>query len=226
MAHRFPARGLTGGITAAALVLSGCAEGAFLTWEPETPTEKEMRLKSERLQATVGEAAVTGLAIGALIGGLIGGGEGAFRGAQIGRFLGVGAGSYVRQLQARYASQEEVLDQVARDIEATNAEIEATIADMRVVLEERRAALAAARAAATTEAARVAYERQRARTERTVVEMNGAIAAAERREAFFGEARSLLAAEGPAGPVDPALASLSARIAAMREIATALSQEI
>jgi hypothetical protein len=213
------------------MALAGCGSGEFLTWEPDTPAEREMRLASERLQRTVAEGAVTGIAIGAALGGLLGGGEGAFQGAQIGRLIGAGAGAYVRQLQAQYAEREALLDRVAQDIEATNAELEATIAQMRVVLEERRAALAAARAAAgASEAQAAALRRQRARTERTVVEMNGAIEAAARREAFFGEARTLLAVEGSAdggtGPVSPALEALSARIAAMREIATSLSQEI
>lgn len=228
MAFRFPAKGLTAALLSVSL--AGCGGSGFLTWEPETAAEKDLRLQSEKLQSTIGEGAATGIAIGAVIGGLLGGGEGAFRGAEIGRFLGAGAGTYVSGLQARYADREAVLDQVAADIAATNADLEATLADMRLVLEERRAALAAARAAAqrgTAEAAVLA--RQRARTERTVTEMNGAIEAANRREAFFGEARGLLAVEGDAvaeAKLSPELAGLAGRIAAMREIATALAQEI
>jgi hypothetical protein len=217
MAFGFPARKL---ILVLAVALGGCGDQRFLTWEPDTPAEKELRLKSERLQQTVGEGAATGIAIGALIGGLLGGGEGAFRGAEIGRLIGAGAGSYVADLQRQYATQEEVLDAVARDIRLTNAELEATIADMKVVLEERRAALQAARAET------VSLARQKARAERTLAEMKGAIAAAEQREAFFGEARSLLGAPDATDAGSTELATLKARIAAMRDIATALSQEI
>ncbi|HEU0221353.1 MAG TPA: hypothetical protein VFR34_03955 [Paracoccaceae bacterium] len=227
MAFRFPAQELGAGLLAAALALGGCSSGAFLTWEPDSDAEKAMRLKSERLQATVGEGALTGFAIGAALGGLLGGGEGAFRGAQIGRFLGAGAGSYVRQLQAQYAEQEAVLEQVAMDIGATNAELEATIADMRTVLEERRAALAAAEdRAAASRAEAITLERQRARSERALVEMNGAIEAANRREAFFGEARSLLEPGGGTEQLDPHLATLARSIQSMREIATLLSEEL
>ncbi|RMF36980.1 MAG: hypothetical protein D6754_10440 [Alphaproteobacteria bacterium] len=206
-------------LLSAATALGGCTQGEFLSWDPDTPAEKTMREKSEALQSTVGEGAVTGIALGAVLGGLIGGGAGAFRGAEIGRLLGAGAGTYVRGLQEQYATREEVLAAVARDIDATNLALESTIADMRRVLAERRAALAAARAAGREEIAR-------ARSRRALAEMNGAIKSAEQREAFFGEARTLLVADASAPPVDPYLAGLSARIAAMRTIADKLAKEL
>ncbi|GIX12612.1 MAG: hypothetical protein KatS3mg118_0571 [Paracoccaceae bacterium] len=222
MAVRLPARRLTALLIAAGLA-GGCTQGGFLTWEPDTEAERAMREKSEALQATVGEGALAGFGLGAVVGGLLGGTEGAFRGAQIGRLLGAGAGAYVAQLQREYATREEVLEAVARDIEATNAALAATIADMQKVLEERRAALAAARRDAA------ALERQRARTRRSLAEMEGAIEAASRREAFFGEARTLLVVEASAGdtaPLDPGLERLRARIGAMREIAELLAREL
>jgi uncharacterized protein YcfJ len=222
MAVRLPARRLTAALLAVSL--AGCTEGGFLTWEPDTDAERAMREKSEALQSTVGEGALAGLGIGALVGGLLGGAEGAFQGAQIGRLLGAGAGNYVADLQRQYATEEEVLEAVARDVEATNESLSSTIADMRVVLEERRAALASARANAAD------LERQRARTRRSLAEMEGAIEAAVQREAFFGQARTLLAVDAsvnaPAQTVDPALQTLASRIAAMRQIAETLAQEI
>ncbi|MEL6235897.1 MAG: hypothetical protein AAFR46_15985 [Pseudomonadota bacterium] len=207
-------------LTAGSLVLAGCTQGEFLTWDPDTDAEKAMREKSERLQTTVTEGALSGFALGALIGGVLGGTEGAFQGAELGRLIGAGSGTYVRSLQEEFATREEVLDAVARDIAATNAALEATIADMRVVLEERRAALAEARETASSLA------RQQARTQRSLREMTGAIVAAEARETFFGEARTLLRVDNAATPqVDPELAALSERIAAMREIAEALAAE-
>ncbi|MEM9048498.1 MAG: hypothetical protein AAGC92_07230 [Pseudomonadota bacterium] len=214
------ARPLTG-LLVGSLALAGCTQGAFLTWDPDSEAEMAMREKSERLQTTVSEGALSGFALGALIGGVLGGTEGAFQGAELGRLLGAGAGTYVSSLQEDFANREEVLDAVARDIAATNAALEATIADMRVVLEERRAALVEARANATSVA------RQQARTQRALREMNGAISAAEARAAFFGEARTLLRVEDtqPTPQVDPALAALAQRIATMREIAEAMATE-
>lgn len=220
MAVGLSAKGVIGPAFAAVLAVSGCTQGEFLTWDPDSDAERALRAKSEALQTTVGEASVAGFTLGAVIGGILGGTEGAFQGAQIGRFFGAGAGTYVSDLQAQYATREEVLDAIARDVEATNTALEATIADMRNVLEERRAALQAAQ----TEAA--SLERERARSRRALVEMEGAITAAENRAAFFGEARTLVARDGPAPGIEPRLTELSSRLSTMRQVAETLAAAI
>lgn len=127
-------------LLSAALALSACGgEGAF-AWKPETPAEKQLRESRENLQRTVGEGGVAGAVGGAVIGGLLGGVGGAFQGAEIGRFAGAASGAYVRNLQAEFASKEEILDQVITDLEVTNTRLEETIAAMRGVVAETRAA--------------------------------------------------------------------------------------
>jgi hypothetical protein len=204
------------------LLAAGCSEGPFLTWEPETEAEREMRESVERLQSTVGEGAILGAAGGAALGALLGGAEGAFRGAEIGRLGGAAAGSYVRQLQSEFASEEAVLDQVIADLKATNARLEENIAAMRGLLAERRAALATARANAD---ATRASERGR----RNLGEMTKAVEEAERYDGFFGATRGLLIADGTnvaGSDFDPQVEELRNRIATMKEIASELSNEL
>lgn len=200
----------------AAALLAACTDGAYLTWEPETAAERELRESTERLQSTVGEGSLFGAAAGAVLGGLAGGAEGAFQGAQLGRLGGAAAGGYVRQLQAEFASQEAVLDQVLQDIARTNAELEVAIASMRALVAERQAAIAAAGPESEPRAV--------ARGQRNAFEMENAVTAASQQAEFFGSARGLLLSEGSSTAVlDPQLALLAERIAAMRQIASSLS---
>lgn len=193
-------------------ILSACSDGPYLTWQPETAAERAMRESTERLQSTIGEGSLFGAAAGAVLGGLAGGAEGAFQGAELGRLGGAAAGGYVRQLQSQFATQEAVLNQVLADIARTNAELEHAIANMRGLIAERRAALAADNSASTI-----------ARANRNSVEIQAAITAASQQADFFGEARGLLLSEGASAAVlDPQLALLAERIAAMREISSSL----
>lgn len=205
----------------AAALLAACSDGPYLTWEPESAAEREMRESTERLQATVGEGSLFGAAAGAVLGGLAGGAEGAFQGAQLGRLGGAAAGGYVRQLQADFTSQEAVLDQVLQDIARTNAELEVAIASMRALVAERQAAIAAASGDSAARAI--------ARGERNAGELERAVAVASQQAEFFGSARGLLISEGSPGAaatLDPQLALLAARIAAMREISAGLSNTL
>lgn len=199
------------------LITAACASEGVLSWQPETPAEREMRLRIDRLQSTVGEASLFGAAGGALIGGFTGGISGAMQGAQIGRLGGVTAGAYVRQLQAQYAAREDLLDAIVVDLRETNAELEASIAAMRVLVAERRAVLAANPSPT-----------QQARGMRNLGEMERAIATAETQASLFGDARSVLVAEGdPGDPVlDSEIAGLRDRIAAMKDIAGTLATEL
>ena len=200
-------------LVAAISILTACSDGPYLTWQPETPAERAMRESTERLQSTIGEGSLLGAAAGAVLGGLAGGAEGAFQGAELGRLGGAAAGGYVRQLQSQFASQEAVLNQVLADITRTNAELERAIANMRGLIAERRAALAADNSASTI-----------ARANRNSVEMQSAVTAADQQAEFFGQARGLLLSEGaPAAVLDPQLALLAERIAAMKDLSAALS---
>lgn len=214
---------LTQLLAIAALILtSACATGPFLTWEPETDAEREMRESAARLQRTVSEATVLGTLGGGLLGALGGGVRGAIQGAEIGRFGGAGAGNYVASLQEKYATREAVLAQVLSDIKTTNAEITASIAHMKRLLAERRGVLASARAGQTV----TSLAQETARGERNLGEMNKAVAAAEDQVEFFSATRSLLAQSGSARGIDPQIALMRDRIKAMQSIANTLATEL
>lgn len=211
-------------ILAVFLLTTACAEGPFLTWEPETEAEREVRLGVERLDRTVTQATLLGTLGGGLLGALGGGAQGALQGAEIGRFGGAGAGSYVRGLQKKFADQEAVLDQVLLDINATNAALETSIGHMHDLLAERRSVAAGLRGSASAQRA----AQEAARSTRNVGEMNKSIAAAEQRVAFFSSARDIVAQSSSlASPkLDPQIALMRERIKAMRDIASTLETEI
>jgi len=207
---------------AVVLATTGCAEGPFLTWQPETQAEREMRESTERLQSAVGEGTVFGTLGGSIIGALTGGLQGAVSGAEVGRFAGAGAGSYISSLQEEFATKEDVLDQVLTDISATNAEIGASITRMQTLLAERRGILRASRADATRAPQEIA------RGERNLGEMEKAVTAAEGQAEFFGAARAALTQTDPAAgrAIDPQLALMRDRIKAMKDIAGSLATEL
>lgn len=230
MAGRLSAAKLILALAVSASLLGGCGGqgGQPFAYVPETPEQRELRERAERLQSTVGEGALAGAAAGAVIGGLVGGGSGAFRGAQFGSLGGAAAGGYVRQLQAEYAEREALLEALESDIAATNRELEGMIDVMSAVLEERRATLAALRAdVAAGRAQAAALRTQETRTADDLAEMRRAVEGAERRGAFFGEARTLVEADARSAPgVASEAQDLAARIAAMRDIARSLEREL
>jgi hypothetical protein len=227
MAFRFLAKKLILGL--AVLSLSACfanptAQKAF-AWQPESVAEKELRLKSEALQSSVGEGGTAGFTLGAVIGGLTGGTQGAFIGARLGRFVGATSGAYVRGLQEDYATREAQLDQLAKDLELNNSDLESAIATMRMVLIEQQAKLASARR--TGDAAHIARAQESATG--TVALMNKTVEAATQRQAVLGEARSLVVVTGQqpeAAPINARYAALADRISSMRSIANTLVSEI
>ncbi len=202
----------------AALILASCTEGPVQTSAPnaavvsETAAEKALRESNDRLQKTVVEGMVIGTTAGALFGALNDGRRGALRGAGIGLIGGSAAGIYVRNLQAKYASEERVLNQVLRDIARTNAELERSISAMRTLLAENKAAIAKGTSGA------------KARGRTGLAEMREAISHANQQSQFFGEARGLLISQGTNGAaMDPQLARLSQRIATMKELSAGLA---
>ncbi|PWR01187.1 hypothetical protein DKT77_18705 [Meridianimarinicoccus roseus] len=190
------------------LGLSGCGD-ELVTYTPETPAERELRESREALQRTVGEGGLAGAGAGALIGAAAGGVQGAFSGAQIGRLGGAAAGGYVKQLQERYASEEQVLDAVVADLRTTNARMDDSIRAMRAALAERQTG--------TAEAA--------VRDERLKAEVDDTLTVARQQEEFFASTRSLLISDGmgTGASIDPELARLRERVASMQSISNTLA---
>ena len=230
MVGRLFARAVT--VCAIAVLLAGCASEEFLTWEPETAAERDLRIKAEKLQATKGEGALSGALVGALIGLATGDVRGVAAGARLGRLAGAGAGLYIKSLQADYADQEAQLERVRLDIQESIDELTETLETMRLVLDEQSRILARLRANKNVTSRRLS--RQKVRAEGNLAEMRRAVAAAERREAIFSETRDILVAGDDTAKaraiseekVDPYLNVLQSRVRAMREVAEALANEV
>ncbi|MEM6637461.1 MAG: hypothetical protein AAF667_16400 [Pseudomonadota bacterium] len=198
-------------LAATAVALGGCGREDFLTFVPETPAEAALRESREALQSTVQEGSALGAAAGAAVGGLLGGVGGAFRGAQVGQLSGATAGLYVKQLQAQFAQEQQLLQAVSEDIGRTNAALEDTIAAMQQVLAE-------VQARGTTEEARV---------ERINEEVEASVTLANGYENLFGETRQILISEAvPTGQIDGDLARLQNTVASMRSVAQDLSNSL
>lgn len=233
MAQRLLAR-IAAVITTLALV-SACAGGGVLTWEPESEAEQELRVQAEKLQATKGEGALSGALVGALLGLATGNLGGVATGAKLGRLVGAGAGLYVKSLQSDFASQEERLDQVRDDILQSIDDVNAALDTMRVVAAEQVVQIRALKEATTQKkATKAQLDRRRKRVEGNLERMRKAIEGAERREAVFSETRGIILEENATSntrslteeKVDPHLAVLTSRISAMRNIAETLSNEL
>ncbi len=233
MAHRLFAR-LTAIILTLALV-SACAGGGVLTWEPESKAEQELRVQAEKLQATKGEGALSGAFVGALLGLATGNLGGVATGAKLGRLVGAGAGLYVKSLQSDFATEEERLDQVRDDIQQSIADIDAALKTMRTVAAEQVVQIRTLKeATAQKKATNAQLDRRRKRVAGNVERMRKAIEGAERREAVFKKTRGIILEQNASSntrslteeKVDPHLAVLTSRISAMRNIAETLSNEL
>lgn len=210
------------------LGLTACAapsgqQGAF-SWQPESAAEKQLRIKAEALQSTVGEGGAAGFTLGAVLGGLTGGMQGAFVGARLGRFVGAASGAYVRGLQQNFATREEQLDRLAQDLELNNRDLESALDTMRQVLAQHRVQLAQAQASGD----KSAITRERERATGSVAIMNKTVEAASQRQALLGEARSLMAVTNQQAnaPINTRYQTLANRITAMRSITNTLVSEI
>jgi hypothetical protein len=187
--------------------------------EAETP-EARLAVQSRAMQRTVLEGALlsTGLSAGASelhaaplpLGLAVG-----FSGGLVG-------GNYVGFLQSQFATNEERLEQLNRDIEATNAETEAVIRTMREVLARQQSQLAAARGQGGGEP--LAAQEEVART--SLSDMQVAINGAIMREAEFDDVRALQLVPGERTGVDSQVTDLSTRIAEMRQIADTLAEDV
>ena len=224
-----------------ALALAGCEQGSATQGSSGSAsasvpaadarmarekTEAELALeeRSAAMQRTILEASGSGAALGGAAGmgfGL----RSALIGAIAGAAGGASAGSYVALLQQEYENDEERLDRVILDLDQANADAEAVLEAMRAVLAEQTAEIAAIRASIATDAnAQAALEVELDSLQENVGQMQAAITGADKRLEDAQLARGILETGQAAPALDPRLGELSRRIAAMREIATTLSQ--
>ncbi|MEM9783375.1 MAG: hypothetical protein AAF899_12985 [Pseudomonadota bacterium] len=229
MADRFPARKLIA--LAAALGVAACAGGgevAEFTPDAETEAEAELRSRAEAIQSTKNEGGAVGGIAASTPGFTIGGGR-SRRGSgsvNLGLFAGALAGAVVGEGQADFADEEDRLEALIAELDATNEEAEALLGSMQLVLEEQRRRLATLRAAvAEDSSAEAALRDERADAERSARIARDAIEAAEARAERLGESRGLLEEDGSRAEVDPKLQALSRRISQMRAVAEALAAE-
>jgi hypothetical protein len=212
----------------AALAVTACAEMQPGTSSEPEAAERELAGHAVAMQRTVLEATATGAVLGAAIGALWRDESledrlrGAAAGGALGAAAGAAAGSYVAHLQQRYATREAQLERLRADIERTNAETAAAIETMRRVVAQQRRDLAAARESGETEA--LAAEQRTARS--NLQSMAAIIEGAEGRLEEFSSTRALQLVEGEGTGVDAEIAELGGRIAAMRQIAGTLAEEI
>lgn len=184
--------------------------------------EQDLRKQSQAFNRTLVEATVAGAVLGGTIGYTIGGREKTGQGIVIGAAAGLAAGSYVANLQKKYANDEARLEQLRKDIDRANNEAEAALANMRRVRDQQLRELAEARA--SNDADRIREETQQANANRE--EMDKLIEGAEGQYAEFRSTRSLALVEGQETGIDPQLAILRDRIDAMRRISETLVADI
>jgi hypothetical protein len=220
-----------------ALALAGCEQGSATEGSStsasvagsqqareKTDAERALERRSAAMQRTILEASASGAALGGGVG-LSRGLAPALIGSLAGGVAGASAGSYVAFLQQEYEDDEERLDRVIDDLDNANADAESVLQAMRAVLAEQTAEIAAIRAAIATDAnAQAALEVELDSLQENVAHMQAAISGADQRLEDAQLARGVLETGQAAPALDPRLGELSRRIAAMRDIATTLSQ--
>ena len=139
-----------------------------------SPDELALREQAKRFDLTVWQGALIGAVIGGAIGAASGGSaSSAAGGATAGAAIGLIAGAYVAHLQDRYASKEDQLDAMTRDVANSNQKTAELIAKIRSVIAEDRRRLAAIQARVAhgqATAAELEQERGRIWSNRRVVE--------------------------------------------------------
>lgn len=233
MAHRFPARPLILAMLIAGTALAGCNPA------PEPPPEarqflpeQQLRDLSAAMQKTVLQGALTGAAVGTGLGLRLGGNQNKSQSGGIGFTLGLGAGavagSYVAFLQGRFATDEARLRQVRKDLDKNNREIETTLVVMREVLALQQGELAAIRArVAAGTADQAALQTELTDASANLAEMQKAIDGAQKRQGEFASTRNLrLYQRDTDGAAQAELDALAQRVAAMREVAGQLAQQL
>lgn len=233
MAHRFPARPLILAMLIAGTALAGCNPA------PEPPPEarqflpeQQLRDLSAAMQKTVLQGALAGAAVGTGLGLRLGGNQNKSQSGGIGFTLGLGAGavagSYVAFLQGRFATDEARLRQVRKDLDKNNREIETTLVVMREVLALQQGELAAIRArVAAGTADQAALQTELTDASANLAEMQKAIDGAQKRQGEFASTRNLrLYQRDTDGAAQAELDALAQRVAAMREVAGQLAQQL
>jgi hypothetical protein len=225
MADRFLGTKLTIAALSGLMVLSSCGPPPSTSPVVQgTPgANPELVNRAAILTRTILEVAALGAAAGALGTQVYGS---PLFGMSVTTTAGTVTGTYLGFLQQKYATEEQVLDQVRRDLDRNSAEIAATIKVMRNVLAAQQADLGRLRAQAQSGAATSAQVNEGvAAAQANLTEMQIAINGATNRKAEFATARSLVpTASG--SQIDPELAALSSQIAEMRAIASDLSRKI
>lgn len=223
MALRFVARYLVLCLTVVTVI--GCSTPSTSTRAGSGDPEKDLRIMSAALQRSILE--------GAAAGGVVGPGFFYRRSvkpanaAAGGAAVGAAAGAYVGWVQATYASEEDRLEQIKSDLDRNSAEVQATINVMRDVLALQNSELAAIRAKARSGAAdSQALATEVAEAQANLGEMQKAISGASFRERELTASRGLVPASGGGSRIDPELESLSGQIAAMRDIAADLAENL
>lgn len=185
--------------------------------------EAKLSLQALGMQRTALEGALLGMGIGA--------GVNQVRATPIPMGMAVGftgglvGGNYVGFLKSQFATNELRLEQLRKDIDATNAETEAVIRTMREVLARQEAGLAAARAASGgAQTPQVVAQEQAAAS--SLADMQAAIAGASNRAVEFNDVRALALAPGERTGADAQVNDLSARISEMRQIAASLAADV
>jgi hypothetical protein len=186
--------------------------------------EEQLSLQARAMQRTVLEGAIIGAGLGAAASTRVKATPIPF-GVAVGVAGGLAGGNYVGFLQSQFANNEDRLEQLRRDIDATNAETEATIRTMREVLARQQGQLATARAAGGGQET-PALEAQQAQARTSLADMQLAISGATNREAEFDDVRALTLVPGQRTGVDGQVAELGSRIAEMRQIANSLAADL
>ncbi|MDR6264233.1 hypothetical protein [Roseobacter sp. N2S] len=177
-------------------------------------SEAELARQAKAFQRTMAEGIATGAAIGLLADTLSSNNNNS--GVQIGIGAGAISGSYVARLQQKYRQKEQRLDKMHSDITKANADLAASIATMQAVVAFQQSELNTLR---TSGAKKREIRKELKEAQANLDNMSKAIKGAQKWEKEFKSTRSLRLVKGQATGIDSDIALLSARIAAMKQVA-------
>lgn len=177
-------------------------------------SEAELARQAKAFQRTMAEGIATGAAIGLLADTLSSNDNNS--GLQIGIGTGAISGSYVARLQQKYRKKEQRLDRMHNDITKANADLAASIATMQAVVAFQQSELDNLR---TSGAKKREIRKELKEAKANLDNMSKAIKGAQKWEKEFKSTRSLRLVKGQATGIDSDIALLSARIAAMKQVA-------
>lgn len=177
-------------------------------------SEAELARQAKAFQRTMAEGIAAGAAIGLLADTLSSNDNNS--GLQIGIGTGAISGSYVARLQQKYRKKEQRLDRMHDDITKANADLAASIATMQAVVAFQQSELETLR---TSGAKKREIRNELKEAKANLDNMSKAIGGAQKWEKEFKSTRSLRLVKGQATGIDSDIALLSARIAAMKQVA-------